>query len=748
MARSTAGLTVRSAARSTARLLALSALGGCVGPSSSPPPPATPGAGPPRAGVDLIAAPWSGVLTAKGEVRKAQVTPLAVTDQSFSDAVRIAINEGSGSPWGVQLQGPIAAPVDKGDALLATFYLRTEAPQEGGVGETEFVFELARAPYSKAVSYPVQAGPTWTEVQVRFLADRAYAAGEAQMIFRLGYEPETIDIGGVKVQSFGKTALGDLPATLASDRQRERAAAAALKAAEAAQATPVDGGELGFSVDPTRVIRTISPYVYGINAQRPEDTGVTLRRMGGNRQTAYNWEINASNAGNDYRHVSDAWPCTVLGYADCRTRPGAQLLDFAAANHAGGVASLVTIPLVDYVAADTGGSVNEADRAPSKRWNRSYAKKPAAFVVAPDLDDGAVYEDELVNLLVGQLGHADQGGIAFYALDNEPALWPETHPRVHPDKTTYAEMVSRTEAMATEIVRLDPGAVVLGGVTFGWSEMMSLASAPDAQENNARYGSYVDYFLAQMKTLEQKHHRRLVHVLDVHWYPEARGAKRITEKDVSLRTIAARLQAPRSLWDPTYTEKSWIAAEWGKPIRLVPWLQERIAARYPGTKLGITEYNFGAGDHISGGLAQADALGALGREGVYLANYWGDGPGNGALPRFIKGAFKLYRNYDGKKGTFGDTAVAAKGDLERSSIYAATDSKHPGVLTVLIINKDVRATFDGRIQLGDAAYRTAAVYRLDAGSPDVGTQPAVDVRNGTLAARLPALSATLFVCRR
>ena len=27
-------------------------------------------------------------------------------------------------------------------------------------------------------------------------------------------------------------------------------------------------------------------------------------------------------------------------------------------------------------------------------------------------------------------------------------------------------------------------------------------------------------------------------------------------------------------------------------------MQERIAARYPGTKLTMTEYNFGTGDHI------------------------------------------------------------------------------------------------------------------------------------------------------
>ena len=45
----------------------------------------------------------------------------------------------------------------------------------------------------------------------------------------------------------------------------------------------------------------------------------------------------------------------------------------------------------------------------------------------------------------------------------------------------------------------------------------------------------------------------------------------------------------------------------------------------------MTEYNFGAGTHISGGLAELDVLGALGREGVYLATYWGNGAGKANL---------------------------------------------------------------------------------------------------------------------
>src|SRR5690606_39480321 len=67
------------------------------------------------------------------------------------------------------------------------------------------------------------------------------------------------------------------------------------------------------------------------------------------------------------------------------------------------------------------------------------------------------------------------------------------------------------------------------------------------------------------------------------------------------------------------------------------------------------------------------------REGVYLANYWGNGAGVGNLPPYVAEAFKLYRNYDGKGGKFGDTAVKASvPDNAVASVFAAKNSQNPG----------------------------------------------------------------------
>jgi Glycoside hydrolase family 44 len=701
---------------------------------------------------DLLGGDGLHAFSVHGDAKKVVVTDVPVEGQSFAQALRITINEASGSDWSVQLQAPTAAPVQKGDVLLATFHVRAVKSQEGsGAASTQFVFEHAGEPYTKSVTYPVRFGTDWRKIQVRFLVEESYPQGRAQMIFRLGYEPETFEIAAVTVENFGnKVSLWDLPASEQADHRAELALAEVES--KAAPLPAVDGGDLTFEVSADKHVGSISPYVYGISSQNLDKLNVTVRRMGGNRQTAYNWELNASNAGSDANHLNDAWPCTTLGYEDC-AEPGTQVTNFVAENRRAGAESVVTIPLSDYVSADKNGPVAETDAAPSRRFVRSVPRKIGAYSAVPDLRDGVAYQDEFVAFLVKKLGTADHGGPKFYSLDNEPALWPSTHPRIHPKPTTYAEIVRRSETTAAAITEIDPSAMVLGAVAYGWSEYMTLQSAPDARAETARLGAtqnYLEYFLESMKRLEDKYHRRLVHVLDIHWYPEPKGTARITEKDVSSKTVAVRLQAPRSLWDPTYVEKSWITDTWGRPIRLIPWLQETIAQHYPGTKLSITEYNYGAGGHISGGLAQVDVLGIFGRDGLYLANYWGTGAGVGDLPDYIAGAFKLYRNYDAAGGTFGDTAVAATvADVSQASIYAAIDSRRPGLLTIIAINKSQQSNFKAKLEIrGAASYGSAQAYVLASDSPSVKPLGKIEIKNNRIAYPLGRLSATLFVCQK
>jgi hypothetical protein len=738
------------------------ALAGCVQRTGAPAaastepnassPPASEGgtgaaasAGPavPSGGVSVLGDGGIAAFQPAGATGKIELRPIAVTGQPFDKAVEAVVKEAGQSPWEVQMTTPTKLALHKDDVLLATFYVRVEKEQESGGGETEFVFELASEPYTKSVSYPVPLTKDWRKVYVRFRAAADYAPGQAHLIFRLGYSPETLQIGGLTVESFAKNVLlTKLPTTQGVDRKL-----ALRPPSVAPRLEPVDAGELAFKVNPGKVLRKISRLVYGINSQPFDDTGATLRRNGGNRGSAYNWEANFSNAGQDYLHQSDQWPCTIMNLPNC-DQPAAQFLGFFEKNKAQGADTIVTVPMLDYVAADKNGPVKAEDKAPSARWVASKPRKGKPFADTPDLKDGVVYEDEFVGYLVKKLGKADKGGVKFYSLDNEPALWPQTHPLVHPERTTYEEMARRTEETASAIKDVDKGAFLLGAVMFGWSEYQSLSSAPDSAKYNADFGTYTDFFLDAMKRAEKKHGQRLINALDIHWYPEARGTQRITEDDASRSTVEERLQAPRSLWDPSYTEKSWIAQQAGKPIRLIPWLRDIIQKRYPGTELSMTEYNYGGTTDVSGGLAQVDVLGVLGREGVYLATYWGKGAAVEALPPYVAAAFKLYRNYDGKGGKFGDTAVEASvANADSASVFAATDAS--GVLTVIAINKHQQNRYTGVIDVsGGKGYKAVKTFVIDRAGAAVKPGKPAELSGGALRYTLEPLSATLFVFQK
>ncbi len=178
-------------------------------------------------GVDLLAKSGITAFLPHGETGRVEVRKIPVIDQPFTEALELKVKEDSANFWDVQVQAPSADAVERGDILLASFYLRTEwTPDEGAEGQTEFVFELARPPWDKSASYPVRAGREWKKVTVPFEATQSFRVGEAQMIFRLGYPKQTIQIAEVKVENFGKQlSLLDLPVTTVSYAGSEPTAA-------------------------------------------------------------------------------------------------------------------------------------------------------------------------------------------------------------------------------------------------------------------------------------------------------------------------------------------------------------------------------------------------------------------------------------------------------------------------------------------------------------------------------------------
>jgi mannan endo-1,4-beta-mannosidase len=502
-----------------------------------------------------------------------------------------------------------------------------------------------------------------------------------------------------------------------------------------------------FTIDTSTSRAAISPYIYGTNQDLSGTERWTARRLGGNRLTGYNWENNASNAGSDFQQSSDNFLCTNVGVSSCSTA-GSVVTTFHDKSISMGAMSLITLQAAGYVAKDMNGTVQSSEVAPSARWVPVVNAKGSAFAYPPSLADNAVNMDEEVAYLVSRYGTSSTAnGVKAYDIDNEPALWPSTHPLLHPAKTGAAELVSRGAALAKAVKAVDPGAQIFGPVEYGFYGFYALQDAPDWPGLKGSYAWYLDYYLDQMKGASTTAGKRLLDVLDVHWYPEATGCgNRIVfgggAGDTCLQQ--ARMQAPRTLWDPTYLETSWIATSFPTFLPILPRLQSSINQYYPGTKLAVTEFSYGGEGHISGGIATADAIGIFGEQGVYVGTFWQ----LESTSTYVSAAYKLYRNYDGANGTYGDTTVkAVTSDLTNSSVHASVVGSSNNTLHLVVLNKNLTDSVTGQFNItSNVSYTSGRAWAFGQSSPSIAETTAISgITGNSFSYTIPALTAMHIV---
>lgn len=464
----------------------------------------------------------------------------------------------------------------------------------------------------------------------------------------------------------------------------------------------------------------IDPNIYGLNfadAALAADLNLPVNRWGGKAATRYNWQLDATNQGSDGFFMNTPYDNTYPNLL-----PDDSASDkFIEANQATATQSILTVPLIGWSARsrdrDCGFS---AAQYPDQQqfddvWSCGNGLLPDGTPItgsdplATSLAVDETFVSSWVAHVVSRYGSADNGGVRFYNLDNEPMMWHRTHRDVHPQPLSYDQLRDLTYRYAAAVKRVDPEAKILGPVAWGWTDYFYSALDQAAGDNwwqnppdrNAHGGvPLVEWYLWQMQQYEMKNGLRLIDYLDLHYYPQADGVALSEVGDAD--TQARRLRSTRALWDPTYIDESWIS----EPVRLIPRMRAWVDTHYPGTKLAISEYNWGALDHINGALAQADILGIFGREGLDLATLW-------SPPAFDEPgafAFRIYRNYDGSGGSFGDWSVKAdSSDQAKLAIYAARRSSDD-YLTVVVINKSSRQ-LTGSINLsGYTPAPQAAVY--------------------------------------
>ena len=551
------------------------------------------------------------------------------------------------------------------------------------------------------------------------------------------------------------------------------------------------------NVDVTQDRAPISPLIYGINyltdpfgtvsSATINDLNASFVRNGGNLASRYNWQVNSEN------HAQDFYFESIASDGAAATDQRASDL-FIRTVRNGGAEPTVTIPILDWLSNLGPGGSKLASFSIAKYGPQTDAD----FLYFPDAGNGSVdfgggvthkiitnskADASVPNSLAFQMGLLDYlqfhpSGfpiVKYYTMDNEPDLWADTHrdvvrpdggysggainPVNEGDKSVAS--VTRLVNFARLVKQRAPGAIVLAPETSSWFGYLVSAFDRQYANNLVAYGSYpldgdllggyrtstpanpdgfyLPWLLGQIAAVAPTE-GRLVDYFTLHYYPQTVSLN----ADASSPIATLRNRSTRSLWDPSYTDEDAV----GQPsyintqIQLIPRMKQWVARNYAGTKIGVTEYNWGADYDINGGTALADVLGIFGREGLDLATVFPTPNG------FAASAFKMYRNYDGQHSGFGETRVGLT-PLPDPNLFGffAAQRTNDGRLTLMLINKGTTPQSTLINLIGFVATGSAWLWRLSPANSNI--QPlapsSATLTASQLAINLPAQSVTLAV---
>jgi hypothetical protein len=547
-----------------------------------------------------------------------------------------------------------------------------------------------------------------------FMGTRKVAAGTI-------VEIDKIVLQGQRAASTSSTKGTTKPASGSTAKKTSRSASIAVNCAAKRQA--------------------ISPGIYGIafnslteESQTSQFTiGATSRRWGGDPTSRFNWENgNAWNPGHNWywRNL----PVLSKGNA---------WQTFFANNAKAKMGSALTLPMLGWIAKDT------------TSYSFPVSTRGAQQFTAPDLPDAgngvAASGDVLKSPPPQQTSIAAtpasaakwveqirKGGFTagspldMVILDNEPDLWDSSHRDIRTEPSTYDEILQKGVAYATAVRAVDPNVKIAGPASWGWwGYFYSGADAKagfSAKPDRRAHGDipFLEWYLTEMAKAEKASGKRLLDVLDVHYYPGGKGIYDGNGGKTDAATNELRVRSTRSLWDTSYKDESWV----NDPVYLLPRLADIVANTKPGIGISIGEYNFGGDAHVSGAVAQAEALGRFGQFGLTSAYLWTHPKQNSEQ----YWGFRAFRNYDGKGSSFGTFSVqgAVSGSGTKDlSVFASSDALTKQK-TIVLVNRSSSVAFNSTIKLEQCVGASSASVWSYAGGPQGYTAlPAKSVSQDT-----------------
>jgi hypothetical protein len=498
----------------------------------------------------------------------------------------------------------------------------------------------------------------------------------------------------------------------------------------------------------------ISPYIYGINSLTESDVTAlspAFVRFGGNEASDYNWKLHTYNTGSDWWFESFS-----LGNIDS--------VQFTSFTKASGGQQLDTMPLLDWVAKSSGYSFSvqkygaQCQTQPGNSDvgngygtdcktqinndpNDAYyplvdiaSNCPSGTLDGTTCIDRQTWAQALSTAFGNDVCNVPYSPITachFYDMDNEPEIWNGSHRDIHHNAAGYSELANLFENEGTALKTWDPSAVRFGPITCCWNYLWSAGNSTDGRGNYAGI-DYVPWWLNQVNWMDQINGRRTLDVFDIHAYM-GDNIDTTGFTNPQLRTEEAKYV--RTYWDPTYSNSGY-NADWmttTEPNRsvtfLIPRLKALVNAIYPNTPLSFTEWNELSNEwEFATALADADAYGSMGREGLSFSSRWGgpsatDTTTNEPHPNYQ--SFKLWTNYDGAKHSFGTLSVSDQSSVSPDLFvsYAALDASGT-TMTIMVPNKDAGNTADVTFNLNGFSASSFKSYTVASTNPTAITSTA------------------------
>jgi len=469
--------------------------------------------------------------------------------------------------------------------------------------------------------------------------------------------------------------------------------------------------QIQISVDPTKEIKEISPYIYGRNnslsdnPSRPtssaswklyKDAGVKfLRESGGNNSTKYNWRKKLSSHPDWYNNVyAHNWD-----YA-------AQSLQ----NNMPEAKGMWAFQLLGYAAKTNAFNFDEWAYNQAQWWegvtnNWCGGGGPGIGNGDPNTYLEPWTSDSTVAILTHWFDNLglNKEQFQYWNMDNEPECWNGTHNDIMPQAIPAEDYIQRHVAVATKARELFPEIKIVGPVftnEWFWYNWQN-GTVPDLQNPNKKY-SWVEYFIKRIAEEQQRTGLRLLDVLDFHFYPAV-------NQNIS-RNVT--LQIHRVFYDTTYdypgaNGSKVINGSWDNNItkeyifkRSNDWLDLYMGADH-GVTMGMSEMGSLYDEPNVIAVSYASLLGTFAENNVEIFTPWD----------WYKGQWEvlhLFTRYTG------NIAVNSTSSLNNTVSAYSSLNTDKDMLSVVLVNRDINNEQSVEVSLQNATstMRGVSFHRL------------------------------------